>query len=202
MWDTLSRRISSVQSHLKGSSECRNAMRELKVFLEQIVLPALLHILRYRFMAPSAMKPYVYRVIENTETAGRYDHRLKFREDKILDLIDDKLIWTLFQLVTTDLGLKRLDSLTMIIELRQLVEDDNVPTVHISSGVDKVIADLALYAELWVQCRSFEPVTFYHESNADHMNNAWRRKRALLIQAHLIQELDKLADREGTTTIF
>lgn len=28
------------------------------------------------------------------------------------------------------------------------------------------------------------------------MNNTWRRKRALLIQARLTQELDKLADRE------
>lgn len=160
MWDTLSRRISSVQSHLKGSPECRNAMREMKVFLEHIVLPALLHILRYRFMASSAMKPYVYRVTENTETAGKYDHRLQFRKNKILDLMDNKLIWTLFQLVTTDVGLKGLDSLTMIIELRRLVEDDNVPTMHISSGVDEVIADLALYAEPWVQCRSFDPVIF------------------------------------------
>lgn len=196
MWDTLSRRISSVQSHLKGSPESRNAMRELKVFLEHIVLPALRHILRYRFMASPAMKRYVYRVTENTETDGKFDHRLEFRKSKILDLIEDKLIWTLFQLVTTDMGLKGLDSLTMIIELRRLVEDDNVPTMHISSGVDKVIADLALYAELWVQCRSFEPVVFYHESNADRMTDALRRKRAILIQTHLTQELDKLADRE------
>lgn len=92
--------------------------------------------------------------------------------------------------------MKGLDSLTMIVELRRLVEDDNVPTMHISSGVDKVIADLALYAELWVQCRSFEPVGFYPEWNADHMTDTLRRKRALLIQAHTIEELDRLARHE------
>lgn len=83
VWGALARRISSVQSHPKGGPECRDAMRELKVFLEHIVLSALLHILRYRFMASAAMKPFVYRVTTDTETAGKYDHRLKFREDKM-----------------------------------------------------------------------------------------------------------------------
>lgn len=84
----------------------------------------------------------------------------------------------------------------MIIELRRLVENDNVPVVHISSGVGKVIADLALYAEPWVQRRSFAPVLFYHESSAGHVAQTWRKKRALLVQNHIIDELDKLAGRE------
>lgn len=197
MWDALARRISSVQSHPKGSPECRDAMRELKVFLENIVLSALLHILRYRFMASAAMKPFVYRVTTDTTTPGKYDHRLEFRKDHILPLIKDKLIWTMFQLVTTDLGLRGLDSLTMIIELRRLVENGNVPVVHISSGVDKAVADLALYAELWVQCRSFEPVVFYHKSNADHGTESMRKRRALVIEDHVIKEFDKLANPEN-----
>lgn len=75
MWDALARRISSVPSHPKGSPECRDAMRELKVFLEHIVLSALLHILRYRFMASATMKPFVYRVTTDTEAAGKYDRK-------------------------------------------------------------------------------------------------------------------------------
>lgn len=106
MWDTLSRRISSVQSHPNGSTGCRNAIRELPVFLEHTVLPQPLHMLRYRFMASATLSPYVHRVTKNTETAGKYDHRLEFRQDHILPLINDKLIWTMFQLVTTDLGLE------------------------------------------------------------------------------------------------
>lgn len=153
-------------------------------------------------MASAALRPYVQRVTKDTETAGKYDHQLKFRQDKILPLVSDKLIWTMFQLVTKGLGLKGLDSLTMIIELHRLAENGNVPIVHISSGVDKVIGDLALYAELWIQCCSFAPVLFYHESSADHVAQTWRKKRALLVQNHIIDELDKLACREDDENFF
>lgn len=176
-----------MQRHSQSSTERKDAVRELKVYLQEIMLPQLLHSLRSRFLASSAVRKYVCRVTRRI--SGKYDHRIEFRKDRLVPLTSDKVIWTLFQLVTGEVGLKGLDPVTLIIELRRLVENDNVPIVHISS-VYAVIADLALYAKLWAQCRAFETVAFYHESSIDHGLELAETKRALILEAQLAREVD------------
>lgn len=144
MWQTLSCRIASVQNNAKGSAECRNAVRESKFYLKDIMLPQLLHLLRSRVLGSPGMKKSVFRATKHLSGDRGYDHRLRFRKERLSSLLRDRLVWVLFQLVTEDVGLKDLDTVTAIIELRRLVENGNVSIVSISSSDYKIIADLAL----------------------------------------------------------
>lgn len=193
MGDPLSLRVTSVQRHSKSSTGWKDGIHELKVYLQETMLPPLLHLLRSRFMTSPALKGFVFRVTKRLSDDRGFDHRLEFRKNRLSSLLEEKLAWTLFQLVTSDCGLKGLDSVTLIIELRRLVEKGSAPIVCISSSVYKVIADLCLYAELWVQCRAFEPVVFYHMSNVDHGLEQMETSRALVLEAHVVRELEQLA---------
>lgn len=75
-WHTLSRRIASVQDQSKGSDESKHAVLELKVYLQEILLPQPLHLLRSRFSNLPAAKAYVFR--KTKRRAGKFDHRILF----------------------------------------------------------------------------------------------------------------------------
>lgn len=164
MWDTLSHCLASVQSHTPRSTEWNDAVRNLKVYLKEAVRPMLLTRLRFFYMTSPFFKKKIFRT--TTRTGGKIEHRINFKKDFVA-LTHDKLGWILAQLVRAEDGLKGLDDITLIIELRRLVEDGNVSTDYVPASVHKSIADLALYAEIWIQCQAYAPAIFYHMSVAD-----------------------------------
>lgn len=177
-WDTPSRRIASVQRHSQSSTERKDAMRESKVFLKGIIRPMLLAILRFCFTTSPAMKGCVVRTTKRT-AAGKIEHQIDFTKDLLVELAHDKLGWILVQLAKEKGSLEGLDDITLIIELRRLVENGNVFSVHIASSVYKSIADLALYAEIWIQCRAYAPAIFHHMSVADQGIESMDTRRAI-----------------------
>jgi hypothetical protein len=142
------------------------------------------------------MRRYVYR--KTTRSGPNINHKVGLQSDQIATLVDDKLMWILFQLVTGDnVGLKGLDPITSIIELRRLVESGKEPTVGMPASVYAIIADLALYAELWFQCSAFAPMVFYHLSAVDHKVEAMASHYDLEIGDNMNKELDALCDPEN-----
>ncbi|KAK7706584.1 hypothetical protein SLS64_007415 [Diaporthe eres] len=149
------------------------------------------------------MRPRHSYVVRTTKrTAGKIDHQIDFMKDLLMALAHDKLGWTLVQLATGNGGLEGLDDITMIIELRRLVENGNVSSIHIPSNVHKSIADLALYAELWVQCCAYAPAIFHHMSVADQGIEWMDTRRAIADWVKISDELEKLFDPENDETSF
>lgn len=201
VWSTLSYRLASVQGHTPRSTEWNDAVRSLKVYLNGVVRSHLLTNLRFYFMTSPAFKGYMFRTTKRR--AGKIEHDIDFKHDLIADLTHDKLGWIFAQLVKSGEGAWRgLDDITLIIELRRLLENGTVSSVHICSSLYKVIADLALYAELWIQCRAYAPAIFYHMSVADHEVESTDTKRAIEDWHQIGRELMKLFDRENDETFF
>lgn len=152
VWDTLSHRLDSVQSHTPRSTEWNDAVRNLKVYLKEAVRPLLLTRLRFFYMTSPGLKKKIFRT--TTRAGGKIEHRINFKKD-LMTLTHDKLGRILAQLVRAEDGLKGLDGITLIIEIRRLVEDGNMSTDYVPASVHKSIANLALYAEIWIQCRAY-----------------------------------------------
>ncbi|KAJ0116078.1 hypothetical protein J7T55_005024 [Diaporthe amygdali] len=55
-----------------------------------------------------------------------------------------------------------IDPATLIIELRRMLESDDTQVMHVNADVHRAVADLALWAELLVQCRAYAPTIFFH----------------------------------------
>lgn len=197
MWHALSRRIGYVQRHIKGTRESNAAMRHLKVFFRRNNVSSPPPPTSFLFFLTSpGMRHFVRRV--TTRRGGKFDHRVEFKVGKLANMVNDKLMWILFQLVTGDhVSLKGLDPITYIIELCRLVESGKERTVHVPASVYPIVADLALYAELWVQFDAFATMVFYHMSAIDHEVEEIASQYDLEIGDHLDKELDALCDPEN-----
>lgn len=112
-------------------------------------------------------------------------------------LAHEKLGWTLVQLVKSEGDLNGLDDITLIVELRRLVENGNASAIHVPSTVYKCIADLALYAELWIQCRAYAPAIFHHMSDNDHEVESMGAICAMEDWQRIGNELKKLYDPDN-----
>lgn len=55
-----------------------------------------------------------------------------------------------------------IDPATLIIEIRRMLESDDTQVMHVNADVHRAVADLALWAELLVQCRAYAPTIFFH----------------------------------------
>lgn len=196
MWDIVAQRINDVGQYNKHTEDSRQAMYKLKGFLQDRVLPRLLHQLRFYLLTSPGMKDFVYRRTTRNEKR-KLNHRVEFRKNALQNLLDDRFMWTLFQLVTKGVGLSGLDSVTLIIELRRLVEKRQVRVVQVSSVVDRIIADLALVAELWIHCNRFAPYLFYHVSESDYWKQSCATRADIVQESAIYEEFNALSDPDN-----
>lgn len=82
---------------------------------------------------------------------------------------EDRPVWLQFQPVTgKGMGLEGPDRITPTRNtLDQRIESGREQTMHVPGAIFPLIADLALYAEIWVQCTAFAPTVFHHASAYD-----------------------------------
>lgn len=196
MWDIVSHRINDVQQHSKHTEEWSQAMRSLKVFLQDTMLLRLLHQLRFRILTSPGVGNFVHRITSRTKK-GELGHRVAFRKDKLAKLLDDKFVWTLLQLVTEADGLKGLDSVALIIELWRLVETGQVQVVRVSTVVQRIIADLALVAEPWVHCNRFAPLVFNHMSDIDYWKQSCAKRADIEKESAIHKDFNALSDPDN-----
>lgn len=79
----------------------------------------------------------------------------------------------------------------------QRIESGREQTMHVPGAIFPLIADLALYAEIWVQCTIFAPTVFHHKSAYDKAAEETEARRSGHSMAAIEQELYALCDRDN-----